>query len=305
MRFLYSILLTTKDLINPEIKKFSIINGIIWFIIWLIIALISWKYMFNLIYLLISIFPFSFIQKSGAQIIYIFLWLQSILITIGIIFTIFNEYIEKSLEKNHFHYIALIIGLFIISFWSYIFLINKDFLENYLLHILKILPFQTVQEVLSFFLTLLFFYFLYCISISLSFILFSEEILIKLTESEYPQIEVNTIDKKKIILLALKDLVIFILLMFLLFPLFFIPWINIITFVILWGIGIKNSYYTTIKMLFKVNLSKKEIYLLSFFSTILNFLPLINIFSPAFSLLMFYHYSLEKKLDYQNSPNSN
>jgi len=300
MRFIYSMILSIKDLANPEIKKLSIINGGVWFIIWLIIAFLSWKFMYNLSYFLLSLFPFSFIQISGAQIIYTFLWLQSILITIGIIFAIFNEPIEKSLEKTHFHYLAISSGIAIISFWSYIFLSNKEFLENYLLHILKILPFQTIQEVLSFFLTILFFYLLYCISISISFVLFSEDILIKLTETEYPQIEINTLDKKEILKLAIKDLIIFIIIMFLIFPLFFIPWINMLTFILLWGIGIKNSYYLTLKKLFNIQLTKKEIYLLSFFSTFLNFLPIINIFSPAFSLLMFYHYSLEKKLDNQN-----
>jgi len=126
---------------------------------------------------------------------------------------------------------------------------------------LKILPFQTVQEVLSFFLTILFFYLLYCISISISFVFFSKDILIKLTEIEYPQIEINTLDKKEILILAIKDLIIFTILMFLMFPLFFIPWINIFSFIILWGIGIKNSYYLTIKKLFNIQLNKKDIYI--------------------------------------------
>jgi len=66
---------------------------------------------------------------------------------------------------------------------------------------------------------------------------------------------------------------------------------------ILWTYMIKNSYYTSLKKLFDINLEKKEIWILAFISTFLNFLPIINIFAPTFGLLMFYHYGLEKKLE--------
>ena len=169
---------------------------------------------------------------------------------------------------------------------------------------MKILPFQTVQEVLSFFLTILFFYLLYCISISISFVFFSKDILIKLTEIEYPQIEINTLDKKEILILAIKDLIIFTILMFLMFPLFFIPWINIFSFIILWGIGIKNSYYLTIKKLFNIQLNKKDIYIKLF----LNFLEFFTNYKYIFtSLFIIDVLSLlfRKKLDYQSLVNSN
>jgi len=46
MRFIYSIILSIKDLSHSEIKKLSIINGGVWFLIWLIPNLTRKKYIY-------------------------------------------------------------------------------------------------------------------------------------------------------------------------------------------------------------------------------------------------------------------
>lgn len=297
MEFLYSIYLSFKNIGNDEIKKLSIINGIFWIIIWLIISFFCWNKMLYFTSLLLTIFPFSFIQLSGAQIIFTLLWIQSIFITIGILFTLFNEIIEKKLEKTHFHYLSITIGFIIILFWSYIFFSNETSIENYILHIIKILPFQTVQELISSLLAILFFYLLYCATMSMSFILFAIPKLKKITTAEYPEITLNKISYVKLFWIFFRDLIIYIFLAIILYPFMIIPWINILTLAFLWTYVIKDSYSHIIQSLFNVNITKKEKWILSFISIFLDFLPIINIFAPAFGILLFYHYSLEKKFN--------
>ena len=75
-----------------------------------------------------------------------------------------------------------------------------------------------------------------------------------------------------------------------------IPFINIFILMFLWAYMVKDSYYTTMNMLFKIELSKKEKWILAIMSTFLNFLPIINVFAPLFGILQFFHYGMEKKL---------
>ncbi len=296
MPFLYSLLLSVKDLGTSQIKKLSVINGLIWFFIWLIIGFLTWKKMIIFTSNLLNFFPFSFIQLSSAQVIFTLLWIQAIFITIGILFAFFNEFIEKQLEKTHFHYLSISIGILIIIFWSYIFLANKTTIENYLIHILKILPFQTVQEIMSVFLGLLFFYLLFCASISLNFIFLIIPKLKQFTD-KYPQIKINKISYIKLISISIRDLFIYIIGAIILYPFMIIPWFNIITLTFLWAYMIKDSYTHIIESLFNIKFTKKEKWSLSIISIIFNFLPIINIFAPAFGILNFYHYGIEKKLN--------
>ena len=296
MNFLYSILLSIQDLSKNEIQRKSIINGAFWTVFWAIVTFFTWNNMIAFSQKLLLWFPFTFIKYSGAYLIFTILWIQSILVTLGIIFYIFNKFIEKYLQKTHSHYFTLIMGSVIVLFYTFLFFYYKDSFLLYISHFIKILPFQSLQELIAIFLAILFYYMLFSVSVSLTFTFIGANILKNLSFEEYPDISVTKIKKSEILYYSLRDLSIFIIISLICYPLLLVPWINIITMLFLWTYVIKDSYYHTVKNLFNLDdLSKKEKYLLSFFSAILNFIPLINIYSPAFGLLVFYHYMIEKR----------
>ena len=296
MNFLYSLILSIQDLEKNEIQKKSIVNGISWLILWAFIILFTWHGMTSFTEKLLLWIPFTFIKYSGSYIIFTLLWIQAILITIGIIFYIFNKLIEKHLEKTHSHYFTLILGSIIIVLYTLLFFYYKNSLLLYISHFIKILPFQSVEELISIFLAVLFYYMLFSVSISLTFTFQIIDVLKKLSSEQYPKINPQNIQKNKILFFTIRDLFLFIMISIICYPLLLIPVINIITMIFLWTYVIKDSYYHTIKDLFNLDdLNKKEQYLLAFFSAILNFIPLINIYAPAFGILLFYHYMLEKR----------
>ena len=296
MLFLYSLMLSIKDLFKYNIKRYALINGLIWLIVWLIIAFISWNKMYYFTSHMIALFPFSFIKLSGSYIIYTILWIQMIFITIGIVYVFLNDLIEVKLSKNSFKYISIITAFVSIIFWSIIFIIKKDFIINYIAHILKILPFQTVEELLSVFLAIIFFYLLYNVTISMTFIFIFIPKLINIAKQEYPEIPINKMKYNKLIFLVIRDFFIYLILAILLYPFMLIPFLNIFILMFLWAYMIKDSYYHTVNSLFNIELSKKEKWILSIMSTFLNFLPIINIFAPLLGILQFFHYGMEKKL---------
>ena len=296
MNFLYSIILSIQDLSKNEIQKKSIINGSIWLILWLLIIFFSWSHMTLLTQKLLSWIPFTFIKYSGTYIIFSLLWIQSILITLGIIFYIFNRFIERYLEKTHSHYFILAIGSIIVLFYTFLFFYYKDSFLLYIAHFIKILPFQSIEELISIFLSILFYYMLFSVSISLSLPFIIKDNLKNISYEEYPEIKIQNIKKIKILYFSLRDLAFFIILSFICYPLLLIPVINIAAMLFLWTYAIKDTYYHTVKDLFNLDdLNKKEKYLLALFSAILNFIPLINIYTPAFGVFLFYHYMMEKK----------
>lgn len=296
MNFLYSIILSIQDIAKNDIQKKSIINGSIWLILWLLIIFFTWNHMTSLTQKLLSWIPFAFIKYSGSYLILTILWIQTILITLGIIFYIFNKVIEKYLEKTHSHYFTLIMGAIIVLFYTFLFFYYKNSFLLYISHFIKILPFQSVEELISIFLAILFYYMLFSVSISLTFTFMGINILKNLSYEQYPDIKLKKIKRSKILYCSLRDLFIFIILSLICYPLLLIPWINIFTMLFLWAYAIKDTYFNSVKDLLNLNdLNKKEKYLLAFFSAVLNFIPLINIYTPAFGLLLFYHYMAEKK----------
>ena len=296
MNFLYSMILSVQDLSKNDIQRKSIINGAFWTVFWGIVIFFTWNSMISFTQKLLLWVPFDFIRYSGSYLIFTLLWIQIILITFGIIFYIFNRFIEKYLEKTHSRYFTLIIGSFIVISYTFLFLYYKHSLLLYISHFIKILPFQSVEELISIFLAILFYYMFFSVSVSLTFTFMGINILKNLSYEEYPNIKTVTVQKSTILYYALRDLSIFIIISLICYPLLLIPWINIFTMLFLWTYVIKDTYYHTVKNLFNLDdLDKKEKYLLAFLATILNFIPLLNIYTPAFGLILFYHYMIEKR----------
>ncbi len=295
MELLQAISLAVKDLGRWDIKVLSIINGIVWLIIWIGIGYFSWDYIFSFTMHLLNLIPFSFIKFSGGYIIYALLGIQAVLITIGILFALLNEPIEKALEKTHFHYLGVTVGTIVILFWGFIFFFFKDQILGYIYHILKFLPFKTVEELIGAFLTVLYFYLLYTASIFFSFLFIIIPKIKHLAKQEYPDIEIGHINYAKLIFILLRDFIIFFVLAVILYPVMLIPVLNFLTLLLLFVISIKESYHYLIKAMFHERFSQIELWIVSLISALLNFLPVINIFSPAFEVLTLYHQALEKK----------
>jgi hypothetical protein len=67
----------------------------------------------------------------------------------------------------------------------------------------------------------------------------------------------------------------------LLFPLFFVPVLNIFMQLFLWTKLYKDSFSSVIEA--------KEANLIAALAALFNFLPIINFFAPFFGIILFYH----------------
>jgi uncharacterized protein involved in cysteine biosynthesis len=94
----------------------------------------------------------------------------------------------------------------------------------------------------------------------------------------------------------MRDFLMFLTGMIILYPLMFVPFINIFIIVFLWAVLIKESLLQSVFMLFeKEKIDKKKIWAFCIISVIFNFIPVLNFYAPAFGILSIFHYVMEKK----------
>jgi hypothetical protein len=292
MLFIYSLVEAFKKLSKPEILKLSILNGIIWAAIWIVIAVLTWDYVIVLTNFLLNLLPFKFIQNAGAEFLYMILWLQCVLISIGVFFVLFNDFLKNKIY-------SLIIVCIIAIGWFVLFLNFKNEIIHYLEKLIRIFPFESIEEAVSIVLALFLYYSFFIVSMYLGFLLFSEKYLLKFVEEDYPYIEINSnFSKFQIIKIILKDFLFFLITFFIFYPLLFVPFINLFLIIGLWGYIIKNALFETVFSIFgNVDLNGKIEWGFAIVSVFFNFIPFVNLFSPAFGVLSIYFYVMEKKSD--------
>ena len=126
-----------------------------------------------------------------------------------------------------------------------------------------------------------------------------EPLLIKLAQRSYPDVPVvGTADITTSVLLSLKAGAVFLLLFLFTFPLMFIPLFGAVWMLWLWSILLKEpTLYDVTSLFFKerkeaLNTYKKGTTLLAMIASGLNYIPVLNIFSPVFAQILFLHHVL-------------
>ena len=125
-----------------------------------------------------------------------------------------------------------------------------------------------------------------------------EPLLIKLAKKSYPKVPaVGTADISTSVLLSLKAGIIFLLLFLFTFPVIFIPLIGAVWMLWLWSILLKEPTLYDVTSLFVkekalIKEKRKKTTLLAMLASGLNYIPVLNIFSPVFAQILFMHHIL-------------
>ena len=283
MEFLYSFTLALEKLKDSKLRLISVINGVFWGIFWIILGFILWEPLSKFTKTIIGILPFKFIQHAGAEFIAIIIWLQLILVTIGVFFSLFNNLIKRK-------YFSIIFSFIIALFWTFIFMFKYESIVNTLNYLIRYFPFDTIEDTVAFVMNIFLLYSFFIASIYSSFQIFSEKTVKKILQEEYPEIEIHKINIFKLAYIIMRDMFIFVIAFSVFYIMLFIPLINLIIIALLWYLLIKNSLNQYVIMMIGESRENK---LLIFVNLILNFLPVVNIFAPAISILSCLFYSVE------------
>jgi len=181
-----------------------------------------------------------------------------------------------------------------------IWLVN-DILTGFIKEYLSWIPWEWLQTSGAAVATVAIAYMIFILIHAIVISLMIEPLLIKLAKKEYPDIPVaGSADISTSVLLSLKAGILFLLLFLFTFPIIFIPLIGAVWMLWLWSILIKEPTLYDVSSLFikektKIKEKKKGTIVLAMIASGLNYIPVLNIFSPVFAQILFLHHILNKR----------
>jgi len=292
-----AILFGFKEILTWNTMKHALISGILVSILWVGIGFLLWDHLIALSSRILELVPFSMVRSNGAWMLSTFLWLQLVLLTFALIFAFFGNFILRNVSKEKYTSFSILVAMGSAVFWAIIWLFKGDYIYHQFLQLLTWLPFETVEKGIAF---LIGFYFIYnAIVVSMVFMtsLFSEPLIASIEKKHFKEDEVVRDHVFSSISYTIKDSFIFIVVSLLVFPLLFIPVINIVVQIALWMWLIKDTMSYDAAALVYEKVEKEEIgqhrfaiWMISFITVLFNFIPVFNIFGPFFGEISIFHY---------------
>ncbi len=297
-QLLYALVASFKTIVKWKVSKIALISGMVLMGVWAIIGLLFWHSLTSFTISLLNFIPFAFIKSNGAFMLSSLIFVQAILITLAFVIIILSTTIIKDAKEKKFPLFIISIAFGVIIFWSVIWFFNHGIIYANLEKILTWFPFKTIEKAMAYIFAIYILYSLYVVSLLLLVSIFSRKIL-KLGIDDRIEKKVN----KNILLFTLKDAAIFLVISIVAFPLFFIPIVNFFVQISIWIWLIKDTITYDIGAIFYDNEEIKEIkskhkltiFGISFISSLFNFIPILNIFSPYFGEFALYYYFDEYK----------
>ncbi|OQX73527.1 MAG: hypothetical protein B6D59_05375 [Campylobacteraceae bacterium 4484_4] len=287
-----------KDTLSWNVLKFALMAGVPLMLLWIGIGVLFWDPTLAFTSQFIGWVPFSILKANGAFLVGSFVWFQVVMVTFALVIAIFNVPIFRYLNPEKYEYFSVILILLIALFWTLFAFFNWDLIFNEVQRILTWFPFQTLQAGVAALLAMMIFYNFFIVSLALVVLIYRRPFLETLQLRDYPDATpVHSVKRRKFVSVAIRDLFIFFVLLILFYPLFFVPFVNMFLQIFFWAWLIRESYFLSASSLYasteEINMLKKHglvMWVIAFIASILNLVPIINILSPFFAQIMFFHW---------------
>jgi len=285
-----------RAILKWNIMKIALISGLLVSAIWVLIGVFFWSALVSIGSFMLELVPFFMVRSNGAEILSIFTWMQVVLITFALIVAFFGTLFSKKIKQEKYSYFYIITITCSVIFWTIIWFFKSAYLHAQFLKLLNWLPFGTIDKGMSYLIACLIIYNLIIISMLLVASILSKKVLLGINK-EYFDDEITYDGEFKIIKYTIKDTFIFCVASIVLFPLFFVPFINWIIQIGLWSYLVRNTFkYDASALLFenideeKFNKENKAIWTISTITSLFNFIPLLNVFGPFYGEISIFHY---------------
>ncbi len=292
-----------RDLIRWSVLREVLITGLPLLLIWIGIGWIIWEPLLKFTTHIISWVPFSMVKANGALLILFLLWGVAVLISYSFVTAIIAPLFFRRMKRGYYYYsftTLLIFGAgwawYILTHWG----VFKSTIADKLL---TWLPFQTVAEGSAILLNFYILYSFYILTLFLVLSMFRRPFLNTILDIDYPEAVINAKDiETGHAFITLRDTLIFIALSILLFPLLFIPIINVLIQLFLWAWLYRDTNFRATCRIYcqeedfnRLKEHKFTIWSIAFFASILNFVPIINMFTPFFAQLIIFHWIMGQR----------
>ncbi len=294
---------SVKDLLRWDVLRMALMLGLPLLAIWVAIGWVLWNPMIDMTTKLITWVPFSLVKANGALFITFFIWFVAVLVSFAIVTALIGPPIlRKFKERTYYIYTFSTILLFSIL-WALVILFNWPVIDNEIQVFLTLLPFQTVSDALAWLLAFYLFYNAFILTLFLIVSYFRKSFLDGIKELDYQGVEIaDTGISKSHRYAHLRDAVLFVIFSIAAFPVLFIPIANIVVQLILWAWLYREAYFLGVCNLYCTEEEYRHlrehnftIWSIAILASLLNFIPVINIFTPFFAIIMFFHWIMTHK----------
>ncbi|MFK5882292.1 MAG: EI24 domain-containing protein [Sulfurospirillum sp.] len=296
-----SIAFGLREILEWKRVRLAFVAGLIVTLFWIIVGFFFWNPIVSISGYLLELVPFSMVRSNGAQILSVFVWMQVVLITFALVVVFFGTIFSRKISKEKYSYFYILIIASSVVFWAIVWLFKGDYLHAQFLKLINWLPFETLDKGMAYLMACLMIYNLIVISMFFITTVLSQKVLKSINKEHFDD-EVMYDKEFGIIRYSIRDTFIFVVASIVLFPLFFIPFLNWVVQLGLWVYLVKNTFGydvgTSLFENFDTDKLKKEngaIWTISFASALFNFIPIINFFGPFFGEIAIFHYLKNSK----------
>lgn len=264
---------------------------------WAGVGLLYWGQFLAFSDRLVEWLPFAMLRSNGAWMLSTFLWGQAILITVALVSLLLTVTLYRSLPKRDFTGAAVWVLLGATLLWTVFWLFKGSDIYRFVLHLLSMLPFDTVENGVS---ILMIFYILYNAAIiTMLFFtsLYTPVLLRRVREEVYPYEDVHTEAELRSFGYTVRNAAIFILASVVLLPLLFVPVLNILIQLLLWVWLVKDTFtydvgalFYSSKELHRIKKGNRKLWSIAAVTALFNFFPLLNFAGPFVGEIMMFHY---------------
>ncbi len=291
----HAVLFGFKEILGWNVMKYALVGGLIASALWAIVGYMFWEELVSLGSYVQDLIPFSMVRSNSAWMLSSFLWFQLVLVTFALIFAFFGHGIIRNISKDKYPSFSLYIAFGSAIVWAVVWFFKGDDIYHKFLDLLNKLPFETIEKGVGYFLAL---YILYnAIIVTMVFIanIFSKPLINSLYTENIKGHTIKTVGY------TIKDTLIFLVVSLLLFPLLFVPILNLLIMIALWVWLVRDTFRYDALSLLGDKIDKdmlkehnKASWIISLIASLFNFVPVLNLFGPFFGEIAMFEYFKEQ-----------
>ncbi len=308
------IIRTIRDMLSLSTIKLALMTAVPLFFIWLGIGWLLWNPLVHFTAQIIAWIPFSIVRANGAFLITFFIWFIAVLTSYAVFIGLFSAFILGGKKESRFEAINFTIIFLFSIFWATVIMVFWPEINHEIQYFLTILPFDTVAKGISWILAFYILYNLFLITEYFVVFVYREAFLKALAQKYANELPITPrdISGARTYYTLYKDIVWFFIASLLILPILFIPIANFLAVWFIWAWLYKESAFIGVCSLLCTKqeyekLREHSTYLISasLVSALLNFIPIINIFTPFFIIDLYFHWIVEEKQLYQTEQEEN
>ncbi len=303
VKFNHFFIKAVKDVLSFETMKLALMTGIPIMTLWIGVGWLFWEPVTALTSQVLTWIPFSIIKANGAFVIAFFLWFLAVMVSYSFMVSFFNALFYRFVEKPLFEFVNVVLVLILSVGWSLAIIFNWESIYAQIGRLLVLLPFDTVDQAISYLLAIYLFYNLFVITLYITVFFFREPFLLSLKELHYPDTVCESASGVSgVYALLVRDGALFALFMVAVLPLLFIPVANFLAIVFLWTWLYKESAFMGVCSLCCGDYEKESykehrlvIWVAAFVASLLNFIPVLAFLTPFFVMALYFHWIMHEK----------